>query len=169
VVQRWIGRSLVGSVVLGAAAQAVPFGWWHENPTVRADAPWPGTEAAALARTSCYACHSNETDWPAYSYVAPASWLVRRDVEAGREELNFSEWGERSDPGDAADAVIDGEMPPARYTALHRSARLSDDERRLLVAALEAMDDGGGRGDGGDDGGQDDSDDDRPGGRGGDR
>ncbi len=33
-----------------------------------------------------------KTNWPAYSYVAPVSWLVSRDVKFGREELNFSEW-----------------------------------------------------------------------------
>ena len=148
--RRWATRGVAAIVVAGAALQAVPYGWWHENPPVRADAPWPSAEAAELARVACYSCHSNETDWPVYSYVAPASWLVRRDVEAGREELNLSEWGERSDPDDAADAIADGEMPPARYTAIHRDARLSDDERRLLIAALETMaeaeDDGDGIG-----------------------
>lgn len=32
-------------------------------------------------------------------------------------------------------------MPPSRYTMLHPDARLSDDERRQLIAALEAMND----------------------------
>ena len=59
-------------------------GWPHPNPPVVEDAPWPDAESAAIARASCYSCHSNETDWPAYSYVAPFSWLVRRDVDAGR-------------------------------------------------------------------------------------
>ena len=61
---------------------------------MRADAPWPDAESAALARDACYSCHSNETDWPLYSYVAPMSWLVRADVESGRDELNFSDWDE---------------------------------------------------------------------------
>ena len=59
--------------------------------------------APSIARDSCYDCHSNETDWPVYSYVAPMSWLVRRDVEGGRDELNFSRWDE--DAGEADDAI----------------------------------------------------------------
>ena len=127
--------------VVFIALQAVPYGWGKSNPPVRADAPWSDAESASLARSSCYACHSNETDWPVYSYVAPMSWLVRSDVESGRDELNFSEWGEDSDADDAADAVEDGSMPPSRYTMLHPDARLSDAGRRQLIVALEAMDD----------------------------
>ena len=131
---------LAGLVVFGLL-QLVPYGWWHENPPVVADAPWPDEATAELARDACYACHSNETDWPLYSYVAPMSWLVRQDVERGREELNFSVWDPEDNEADhAADAVEDGEMPPSRYTRLHPDADLSDAEAARLVAALEAMD-----------------------------
>lgn len=131
----------VGLLFVGGVAQLVPYGWTKTNPMVTAEAPWPDPEAEAIARESCYSCHSNETDWPAYSYVAPMSWLVRRDVDRGRAALNFSEWGERSDPGDAADEVEDRTMPPSQYTAIHRGARLTDAEAAVLVAALERMDD----------------------------
>jgi hypothetical protein len=80
------------------------------------------------------------------------SWLVRRDVEAGRDELNFSRWDEDDgEADDAADAVRDGSMPPDQYTLVHRGAALTDDEVAVLVAALEAMDDDRGDGDRGDD------------------
>ncbi|HLT16677.1 MAG TPA: heme-binding domain-containing protein, partial [Acidimicrobiales bacterium] len=82
-----------------------------------------------------------ETDWPIYSYVAPMSWLVRRDVGRGRDELGFSTWDEDGgDADDAAEAILDGSMPPWPYTLLHPGARLSDEEEAILVAALEAMD-----------------------------
>ena len=98
-----------------------------------------------LARAACYDCHSNETDWPLYSGVAPMSWLVRYDVERGRKALNFSPWGTRTqDAGEAAETVEDGSMPPDRYVRLHPHAKLSDEERQALIAALEAMDEGGG-------------------------
>jgi hypothetical protein len=92
------------------------------------------------------------------------SWLVRRDVEDGRHELNFSTWGDRGDAGDAADAVADGSMPPGRYTLLHPGARLSDAERDELVAAFQVME--AGDGDRTEDGNGDDSDDDSGRGRG---
>jgi len=151
--RRWLVRIALGALVVIAALQLVPYGWWHENPPVVQDAPWPDAESAELARGACYDCHSNETEWPVYSYVAPMSWLVRRDVEDGREALNFSEWGEAGDEAeDAAEELEGGSMPPSQYTPLHPAARLSDEEKARLIAALEAMEEAGddlGRGRGG--------------------
>jgi len=94
---------------------------------------------------ACYDCHSNQTRRPLYSRVAPFSWLVARDVEQGREKLNFSTWeGSGGDARDAAETIVEGSMPPRRYLPLHPDARLTEDERRLLVQALEGM--GGDRG-----------------------
>jgi hypothetical protein len=160
-------RAGLGVLALLLLIQLVPYGWSHPNPPVTQDAPWPDAESARLARDSCYACHSNETDWPAYSYVAPMSWLVRYDVEAGRDELNFSAWDrDDGEADDAAETVREGSMPLDRYTVIHRGARLSDAEADRLVAALDALDrnDGGGGDDGrngedGDDAGGEDGDD----------
>ena len=139
--RRVVRIGLVAGVAVFLALQLVPYGWSHPNPPVVQDAPWPDAESAAIARESCYACHSNETDWPAYSYVAPFSWLVRRDVEDGRDELNFSTWDrDDGEADDAVEVIADGAMPPGRYTMIHRGARLSDDEADVLVAALDAMD-----------------------------
>jgi hypothetical protein len=156
--RRWLVRGLLAALAVFVLMQLVPYGWWHENPPVVADAPWPDAESAALARDACYSCHSNETNWPLYSYVAPMSWLVRDDVESGRDELNFSHWNEDGDRADkAAEAVADGEMPPRRYTVLHPEARLSDEEAAQLIDALDAMDadrsDNSGPGGGGDNSG----------------
>lgn len=148
--RRWLVRIALGAFGVLVALQLVPYGWWHENPAVVQDAPWPDAETAELARGACYDCHSNETEWPVYSYVAPMSWLVRRDVENGREALNFSDWGEDAgEADDAAEELEEGSMPPSQYTPLHPAARLSDEEEALLIAALEALedgDDGSGRG-----------------------
>lgn len=134
----WTGGSLVGVFVL---MQLVPYGWHHPNPPVTQPAPWPDARAEQLARDACYACHSNETDWPFYSYIAPMSWLVRRDVESGRDELNFSEWDrDDGEADDAAEEIMEGSMPPRRYTLMHPEAKLSDEERAVLVDALLAMD-----------------------------
>lgn len=153
--ERSLLRVVVTRTVLVAAAifvviQFVPYGWAHDNPPVVNGAPWPDAESEHIARVSCYSCHSNETDWPAYSYVAPMSWLVRYDVDQGRDEFNFSDW----DPDDAHDAIEmieDGRMPLDRYVLIHRNARLTDSERDTLIAALETMS--------GDDGGHDDRED----------
>jgi hypothetical protein len=84
------------------------------------------------------------------SYVAPFSWLVTRDVEQDRGELNFSTWDEDDgEADDAADAVAEASMPPRRYVLVHPDAALSEAERQVLVDALEAMERArGGGGDG---------------------
>ena len=141
--RRVLAKVFLGCLALLAALQLVPYGWWHENPPVTLAASFPSAEAEELARAACMDCHSNETDWPPYSYVAPMSWLVRRDVERGREVFNLSELDrdQEADFDDAADEVEDGSMPPRQYELAHPGARLSADERATLVQAFEAMDD----------------------------
>src|ERR1700722_9022047 len=45
---------------------------------------------------SCENCHSDRTEWPWYSYIAPASWLVESDVGQARGHMNLSHWDEYS-------------------------------------------------------------------------
>ena len=133
---------LLAGLVVFVGLQLVPHGRQHPNPPVTQAAPWPDERAAAIAESSCAACHSNTTSWPWYSYVAPASWLVQQDVLEGRDELNFSTW-ERDD-GEADDAIetlVEGSMPPLRYVLMHPGARLSQEETQILVDALREMDD----------------------------
>jgi hypothetical protein len=142
-------RSIVrtSALVLGAvvlALQLVPYGRDHRNPLVVRDAPWASAEGRRLAVAACYDCHSNETRWPWYSHIAPVSWLVQRDVERGRAELNFSTWD--GDADDLADAVEDGEMPPRNYTFLHPDARLSAEEKAALIRELGTLEGDAGRG-----------------------
>ena len=144
-----LARVLLVGVVLFVVAQLVPYGWWHDNPAVTQAAVFPSTQAEEIARAACMDCHSNETDWPAYSYVAPMSWLVHHDVADGRSKLNLSEMDreQKKDFDDAAEEIEHGKMPPSQYKLLHPDARLSDEEKQVLVDAFEQMadaEDGGG-------------------------
>jgi len=61
-----------------------------------------------MARRACFDCHSNETVWPWYSSIAPVSWLVQRDVDEGREKLNFSDWkGAGGERGKRAEEIAE--------------------------------------------------------------
>jgi len=138
-----VRKLLLAAVLVFAVIQLVPYGWRHPNPPVTQDAPWPSRQARQLAVAACYDCHSNESKWPAYSYVAPMSWLVRHDVEDGRRKLNFSTWDQgEQEVKDAAETVQDGSMPPRQYTLAHRDASLSAAEKAELAAALEVLDEG---------------------------
>jgi len=93
-----------------------------------------------MLRTSCFDCHSNESVWPWYSNIAPASWLVARDVAQGRKRLNFSEWANYPQSrqvsllGNIAEEVKNEEMPYPPYLILHSEARLSRADRDSLIA-----------------------------------
>ena len=142
-------RAGLGLFAVAVLLQLVPYGRDHTNPPVTQDAPWPDGRARELATAACYDCHSNQTRWPLQSLVAPFSWMTARDVEQGRDKLNFSTWDQDDgEADDAADAVADATMPPRRYVLAHPDAALSDAERQILVDALEAMDRGGGGGGG---------------------
>jgi plastocyanin len=126
------------AILVGAAAAAIqlmPYGREHTNPPSIVEPRWDSGETRELARRACFDCHSNETTWPAYSRVAPVSWLVYHDVVNGRSELNFSEWQRPQKEAHEAPDVV-GEMPPLAYRLMHGSARLSADERAQLARGL---------------------------------
>lgn len=135
--RKGLGIAAVGGICGFGLIQLVPYGRDHTNPPVIREPQWDSPATADLADRACYDCHSNQTHWPWYSHVAPASWFVYRDVVNGREELNFSEMGrEDNETGKAAESVEDGEMPPFRYTVNHPEARLDDRERQALIRGL---------------------------------
>jgi len=136
--RRTLVRVVVGLVVALAVIQAVPYGRDHTNPPVRAEPNWDSKRTRQLAVGACFACHSNQTEWPWYSSVAPSSWLTQNDVDEGRRVLNFSEWDRPQGSEEAADAVRGGEMPPWQFKILHPESRLSDSEKQQLIRGLEA-------------------------------
>ncbi|MBM9545714.1 heme-binding domain-containing protein [Leptospira sp. 201903074] len=109
------------------------------NPPVTAEIQ-TSPEIKEVLKRSCYDCHSNETVWPIYSYLFPASLLISHHVEEGREELNFSEFGilaERKQNKkiyEIWEQVEEGEMPPKDYLLLHPSAKLSEKDKEILKA-----------------------------------
>jgi hypothetical protein len=87
----WKKRTWALFIVLDAAIFIQFITVDRTNPPVTGEIEAP-EKVMAILRTSCYDCHSNETKWPWYSYIAPASWLIADDVQVGRGHMNFSEW-----------------------------------------------------------------------------
>ena len=109
----------------------------RSNPPITMDIAAPPAVDAIL-RQSCYDCHSNETRWPWYSYVAPVSWLVTKDVHDGRKHFNFSTWDDY-DPEDRIDIIDEmyeeaeeGEMPLPIYLKMHSDAKLTPEDLQIL-------------------------------------
>lgn len=100
-------------------------------------------EVKAIFERSCYDCHSNNTKWPWYSYIAPTSWLTAGDVEHGRRMMNLSTWGtykksRQSDKLDQiSDQLSDGKMPLKKYLLMHPSAALTKADIDIVSAWAE--------------------------------
>ncbi len=98
---------------------------------------------AVLFKNACYDCHSNQTVYPWYTYVAPASWLIVRDVKDGRKHVNFSEWNSFKITkklkvlDKAADEIKSGDMPFWPFLIMHPKARLTKKERKIMVEWLD--------------------------------
>jgi len=102
-------------------------------------------DVRAILDRSCRDCHTNETRWPLYSYVAPMSWLVADHVHHGRDRINFSEW--TSYDSDDQDKFLGGicsqtkrgRMPLPSYLIIHRDAALAPSDVTTLCAWSEKM------------------------------
>lgn len=96
---------------------------------------------------ACYDCHSNQTVYPWYSYVAPVSWLVAKDTRDGRDELNFSDWADLSKRkkikilNEVAEEVEEDKMPLKIYTLVHRDAILTEEEISTLIGWTKSQSD----------------------------
>jgi len=130
---RWVGLALAALLV---AIQLVPVD--RANPPVETDVAAP-PDVARILRRSCYDCHSHETRWPWYAYVAPVSFLVAHDVEEARGDLNFSRWpafdfDEQNHLfEEIREQVGDGTMPLRQYLWAHPGARLAEEDKRILL------------------------------------
>jgi hypothetical protein len=148
----WIRTAAINAALVITAfalIQLIPVG--RANPPVMREPVWDSPETRRLVHNACFNCHSNETEWPWYSRIAPVSWVIWYDVTEGRERLNFSEWdryahAETVDPDDPfppkklseriADEIHSGRMPPGTYRLVNPEARLSAAQQAALIAGL---------------------------------
>ena len=128
-------------VILILAIQFLPVDRQAPPTDGLVDAPDP---VMTVLKQSCFDCHSNQTQWPWYGYIAPFSWLIQDHVGEAREELDFTAWNqydedERLDlQEDVWDEVDLEEMPPAYYVLLHPEARITQKDREILEAWADA-------------------------------
>lgn len=73
------------------------------------------------------------------SALRPVAWLVSGDVQEARKDMNFTEWP-TDDPGEVRDPIEeigeqieDDAMPPDSYRSMQTEARLSPEQRQILV------------------------------------
>lgn len=100
----------------------------------------PSDEVSEILKTSCYDCHSNQTEYTWYMQVAPISWWTMDHVNEGKDELNFSNWGtykakrQKHKLDECIELIEDNEMPLSSYTIMHSDANLSETQKELLIS-----------------------------------
>ncbi len=135
---KWIGIILLIAFII---IQFFPKNYPENQPVTENDIITHhnvSDDIASILKTSCYDCHSNQTTYPWYSKIAPVSFLLKHDIEEGRGELNFSEWGtyDVMDKIDKLDELVEetqeGKMPLPIYTFMHGHAKLSDSQKEQI-------------------------------------
>lgn len=103
----------------------------------------PPTTVSEILKTSCYDCHSHQTEYPWYSNIAPVSLILQNHIVEGREHLNFSTWGnypasERSELlEEAIEEIEENKMPLYDYLWLHADAKLTASKKAELINWLK--------------------------------
>jgi len=136
---RYAKLILVALLVILIGVQFVPHDAVRDNPPSAATISGP-PDVVEILRQACFDCHSNDTRWPFYAYVAPMSWLVTSDVAGARSRLNFSEWEglrigfQKRFTRKIVERVEAGEMPLWQYRAVHWGTRISPEQLATLRA-----------------------------------
>lgn len=100
-------------------------------------------EIKQILERSCYDCHSNNTEWPTYSSVAPVSWLIASHVDDARKDMNFTEWNTYPERKkfklreEMIEELEDEGMPLPPYLILHSEAELSVADMQVLLTWLK--------------------------------
>ena len=92
-----------------------------------------------ILQNACYDCHSNNTKNTWYSNIQPMAWMMKSHIDNGKEKLNFSEFGSISSRRQIsklkgiANQIKDDEMPLASYKIMHSYAKLSKEQKSLIM------------------------------------
>ncbi|MDN3677673.1 heme-binding domain-containing protein [Flavobacterium paronense] len=96
-------------------------------------------------RTSCYDCHSDNTDYPWYSYIQPIRFFMDGHINEGKKELNFNEFGnysnrkQRSKLDAISKQIKSDEMPLSSYTLIHKNALLTVNQKEEIINWINTL------------------------------
>jgi hypothetical protein len=105
----------------------------------------PNKEITSILKSSCYDCHSNNTQFPWYNTISPVQWWLADHINHAKKHLNFSAWGTYSNEKanhkleECFEELEKKNMPLDSYTWTHAEARLSKGQRSRLIAWFNAL------------------------------
>lgn len=137
-------KILLGLLVIFILLQFVPID--HSIPTVDPNHDYvqmeqPPAAVGKMIKDACYDCHSYETKYPWYASVAPLSFWLQGHINNGRKELNFSTWKTAENKAhkleECAEEIEELKMPLKSYTWTHPEAKLTEAQKKELIAWFE--------------------------------
>ena len=148
--KKWIKRVIIIGIIVIAGLQFIPVHRNISTETLSTDFIQtfnPPEKVADLISNSCYNCHSNNTSYPWYSYIQPVGLYLQGHINEGKEHLNLSEFGNYSARRQNSkltmmiDQIENNQMPLPAYTLIHRDAKLSGGDKKLVLKYLQSLKD----------------------------
>jgi hypothetical protein len=102
-------------------------------------------EVKKIMQVSCNDCHTNNTDYPWYTNIQPVGWWMQWHVNEGKKHLNFSEFASYAPKKqhhkleETEEMIREGEMPLNSYLWVHKDAKLSPEQKDLLINWATAL------------------------------
>lgn len=135
--KKWLKRIGIVIIIILVGIQLIPVS--RTNPAITREVKWDAPATRTLAQRACFDCHSNETTWPWYGYVAPISWRLADHINEGRDQLNFSAWDQpNTELDEVVESVNKNTMPLWDFLLMHPEANLTETEKAALVTGLQA-------------------------------
>lgn len=103
------------------------------------------SDVQAILQKACNDCHSNNTNYPWYSYIQPVAWWLNDHIVDGKKHLNFSEFAgynlrrQYHKLEEIEEQVKENEMPLSSYTLIHKDAKLTEAEKQALYSWVNTL------------------------------
>ncbi len=102
-------------------------------------------DVQTVFKTSCYDCHSNNTNYPWYNNIQPVAWFMADHIKEGKKELNFSEFAtyrigrQYKKLEEISKEVDEGGMPIESYTLIHGNAKLNEQQKTIVISWVNTL------------------------------
>jgi hypothetical protein len=102
---------------------------------------------SAVLHPACYDCHSNNTKYPWYNNIQPVEWWLASHINDGKRHLNFDEFNsyppdkKKKKLSEIKETIEKGEMPLSSYTLIHVDARLTEDQKKIILDWVKTVQD----------------------------
>ena len=98
-----------------------------------------------IMQVSCNDCHTNNTNYPWYTNIQPVGWWMQWHVNQGKKHLNFEEFASYTPKKqhhkleETEEQLKYGGMPLNSYLWIHKDAKLSPEQKDLLINWATAL------------------------------